>query len=67
MKIIQIAVSTEHYKNGELYTDIYGLGDDGELYIRDKLGWNILSPELAEGKRGQELSPLKSHKEVLPL
>lgn len=39
MKIIQIAVSNEHYKNDEVYTDVFGLGDDGELYIYDETEW----------------------------
>ena len=38
MKIIQISTSVENYKRGETYADklcpvIYGLGDDGELYM----------------------------------
>jgi|TARA_R100001530_G_scaffold1410_2_gene2571 hypothetical protein len=52
-KIIQITTAVEVYKNGEVYTDVYGLGENGSLYIHSGLEWILVSSSNQVSERGK--------------
>ena len=54
MKIVQIATAVEHYKNGEVYTDLYGIDEEGNPHILVGNEWNLLTITTSEGGRGAE-------------
>ena len=60
MKIVQIATAVEHYKNGEVYTDLYGIDEEGNPHILVGNEWNLLTITTSEGERGAEIVPRPS-------